>query len=58
MSGSLGYSKEEHYNEQALEKLKFHYGEILRLIGEDPSREGLVRTPGRVAEAWGELTQG
>ena len=32
--------------------------ETLRLIGEDPRREGLRRTPERVARAWNELTEG
>jgi len=32
--------------------------ETLRLIGEDPAREGLRRTPERVARAWRELTSG
>jgi len=32
--------------------------ELLREIGEDPGREGLVRTPGRVARAYEFLTQG
>ncbi len=58
MSNSIHYRKEESYDPEALEKLKFHYGEILKLLGEDPSREGLVKTPERVAKAWGELTQG
>lgn len=31
---------------------------LLRLIGEDPHREGLRETPGRVAAAWSELTRG
>ena len=58
MSQTIDYHKEEHYNEEVLENLQGHYGEILRLIGEDPSREGLLKTPERVARAWGELTQG
>jgi GTP cyclohydrolase IA len=31
---------------------------ILRAIGEDPTREGLRRTPERAAKAWGEMTAG
>ncbi len=40
------------------EALAAHYAEILSLLGEDPQREGLVKTPRRVARAWGELTRG
>lgn len=40
------------------EQLAAHYAEILSLLGEDPSREGLVKTPRRVARAWMELTCG
>ena len=32
--------------------------ELLKEIGEDPMREGLERTPGRVAKAWEYLTSG
>ena len=35
-----------------------HIAEILPLIGEDPSREGLLKTPERVAKAWQYMTQG
>ena len=31
---------------------------LLHSIGEDPSREGLLRTPHRVAKAWGDFSQG
>ena len=41
-----------------LEKLQEHYLEILRLLGEDPEREGLVKTPLRVAKAMQTLTRG
>jgi GTP cyclohydrolase I len=35
-----------------------HISEILRQIGEDPDREGLIKTPYRVSKAWRFLTQG
>jgi GTP cyclohydrolase I len=38
--------------------LEQHVKGILSLIGEDPSREGLLRTPARVAKAWDFLTSG
>ena len=33
------------------EELAMHYREIIRLLGEDPDREGLLKTPKRVAKA-------
>ncbi len=40
------------------EQLAGHYREILRLLGEDPEREGLVKTPERVARAMAFFTKG
>ena len=40
------------------DQLAAHYAEILSLLGEDPAREGLVKTPRRVARAWTEHTRG
>ena len=39
-------------------QLVSHYEAILSLLGEDPEREGLLKTPKRVARAWAELTRG
>ena len=43
---------------EGLDKLAGHYHEILTLLGEDPSREGLLKTPMRVAKAMQVLTRG
>lgn len=52
------YKKEEQYDSKNIESLKEHYSKVLELIGEDPSREGLIKTPERVAKAIQFLTQG
>ena len=52
------YKKEEEYDNKNIESLKVHYSKVLELIGEDPSREGLIKTPERVAKAMQFLTQG
>ena len=44
--------------EEVQQELKKHYEAILSLIGENPAREGLVKTPERVAKAVQFLTQG
>lgn len=43
---------------ELVEQLASHYREILRLIGEDPSREGLLKTPERAAKAMLDITCG
>ena len=47
----MSYSKEEIYSPDTTAELAAHVKEILRLLGEDPEREGLQKTPERVAKA-------
>jgi GTP cyclohydrolase I len=54
----VGYSKEEIFNPEITEKLAESYHEIIDCIGEDPSREGLLKTPERIAKAMLYMTQG
>ena len=52
------YKREDIYNQERIEELMGHYREILRLLGEDPEREGLIKTPERVAKAMSFITKG
>ncbi len=54
----VNYRKEDVYDEEKIERLSYHYQEILKLIGEDPTREGLAKTPERAARAISFLNQG
>ena len=45
-------------NDEKLKKLEMNTKNLLELLGEDPSREGLLNTPKRVAKAWEFLTKG
>ena len=52
------YEKQEIYDPAAIAELSEHYAAILRLLGEDPTREGLLKTPERVAKAMAFMTKG
>ena len=52
------YKREDIYNQEKIDELMVHYREILRLLGEDPEREGLIKTPERVAKAMSFITKG
>ena len=52
------YRREDIYDAERIEALMGHYREILRLLGEDPEREGLIKTPERVAKAMSFITKG
>ena len=54
----MAYHKKEYYDEDVTGKLKDHYTSILQNLGEDPEREGLLKTPERVAKAMQFITQG
>jgi GTP cyclohydrolase I len=54
----MSYKKVEEYCDDELERMAKNNKDILKLIGEDPDREGLSKTPMRVAKALQFLTQG
>lgn len=54
----MAYSKSEIYNEKVTKGLVENYRSSLALLGEDPEREGLLKTPERMAKAMQYLTHG
>jgi GTP cyclohydrolase I len=55
---SNGYNKIESWNPENIKELSEIYYKVLKLIGEDPDREGLKGTPVRVAKALNFLMMG
>lgn len=53
-----GYERIDNYNWDTIDKMVPLYHEVLSLIGEDPTREGLLDTPKRVAKAMQFFTHG
>jgi GTP cyclohydrolase I len=54
----MAYKKVEHYDEVTTSGLMEKYKEVLSLLGENADREGLLKTPERLAKAMQYLTQG
>ncbi len=54
----MGYQKKEIYSGAVTEEMKGYYKEVLKLVNEDPEREGLLKTPERASKAMQFLTHG
>ena len=54
----MAYHKKESFDESITEGLAGNYREMITLLGEDPTREGLLKTPERIAKAMQFATQG
>lgn len=54
----MAYTKSEQYDPQTTEQLSQAYTTIIQSLGEDPQREGLLKTPERMAKAMQFMTQG
>ena len=54
----MAYKKTEQYDEQHTKALMENYRNVLLQLGEDPEREGLQKTPERLAKAMQFITQG
>ena len=57
-NGDDGYAKIDYYNADTVKRIASRYHDVLTDLGEDPTREGLAKTPERVAKALQFLTHG
>ena len=57
-AGEGGYEKIDRYDAELTARMARDYADVLSMIGEDPAREGLVKTPERAAKAMQFLTHG
>jgi GTP cyclohydrolase I len=53
-----GYAKIDQYNPVAIERMATQFKAVIAELGEDPEREGLLKTPERVAKSLQFLTHG
>ena len=54
----MGYSKKDFYHPEKTESIKQYYEDMISTLGENPNREGLLKTPERAAKAMQFLTHG
>ena len=54
----MNYQKMEQYNQESVDKISEHYSAILKGLGEDVTREGLLKTPERASKAMHFLSSG
>jgi GTP cyclohydrolase I len=54
----MAYHKKEGFDKETTEQLITNYHNIIGLLGEDPQREGLIKTPERMAKAMQYMTHG
>lgn len=54
----MAYTKQELYDEHVTNELADHYSKAISLLGEDVNREGLLKTPERIAKAMQYITGG
>jgi GTP cyclohydrolase I len=54
----LSYDKQENYSKEITDRIALHYMDVLDAINEDPTRDGLLKTPERASKAIQYLTKG